>query len=259
MFRVLLSGVASPPAPAGGLPAPVPRRRYSHADRRLGLGEDAPVSETAAEGTSEVGMDGTRMDRQPMTSTRVRTAVLALAMPAALWLLAPAAGFAEMPAMHQVADTLGRFTIALPEDWTVRELGDGVHDALAAAGPADAGGARPNVVIDVRAQVMATTAAAAATLAEAGLRQMTDYRSLKAGPTTIGGVPAYYRYFTHRQQEASLFQIQVYIVRGLHLYLITGTTLNDGAHVGRNAPVMLRIIGSFRLAGPHARLPRLRM
>lgn len=197
--------------------------------------------------------------KQPAPRRRVRrlgalAGALAFAMTAALCPLAPAPGLAQSTALHEVHDPQGRFSISLPENWAVRTTGDGVHDAVAGIGPAGTDGVRPSVVVDVREQMVAMSAEASATLAEAGLRQLANYVSVQDGPTKIGGVAGYYRFFTFTQDKASLYQMQVYLAQGRQLYIITGTTRNDRAQLRGDYPLFIQIIASFRFAPRHARL-----
>ncbi|HLW49059.1 MAG TPA: hypothetical protein VKW09_15015 [bacterium] len=157
--------------------------------------------------------------------------------------------------MRQVADAHGRFTIDFPENWVVRWVGDGylrlsdnaAHDGVVGIGPAGADGSRADVIVDVRIIPAPISASAAATNAENGLRRLAAYRSLQAGPYSIGGVPAYYRFFTHIAHGARVFQAQVYVTQGRQLYVLSGTTRTDRAQIPRDFPLILRIIGTFRL------------
>jgi hypothetical protein len=174
-------------------------------------------------------------------------AVLAVA-----WLMPINPGPARAQAMHDVADPQGRFTMSVPTDWTVRTVPYHGENLLLAFGPAAADGIRSVLTVYVDPQVQSISSEAAAKSAEADLRRLPDYASVEEGPTTVDGLPAYHRYFTRTRAGRSLYQMQVYVARGLEVYIITCAILNDPGRIDRDASVMLKIIGTFRVTASHA-------
>jgi hypothetical protein len=155
-------------------------------------------------------------------------------------------------AMREALDPRGRYAIDFPGDWAVRWIEEGSRDAVAGLGPAGADGRRVQVLVDMTDLPAPMSAAAAATYAETGLRRLTAYRSLSAGPSTIGGVPGYLRIFTHTEHGALLFEVQGYVTRGRQFYIVGGSTRTGKTQIPRDVPVILHIIGTFRLLPPHA-------
>jgi hypothetical protein len=166
---------------------------------------------------------------------------------------------APAPAMREVTDPRGRFTIGFPDGWAVRwtgngELrlaGEGVHDAVVGIGPAGGDGSRASVIVDVRVLPYGMSASAAAADAERGLRRLPSYQSLTAGPSTVGGSPAFHRVFTHVDHGVRLFQVQMYVADGRRLYVLSGTTRTGRTQIPRDFPMLLQIIGTFRLLPQH--------
>ena len=170
--------------------------------------------------------------------TRLRLGgVLLCAALAVAWLIPVTPGPALAQTMHDVADPKGRFTISLPTDWTVRTVPYQGDTLLAGLGPADTDGIRPTFTVYVLPQPQPISSEAVGKSAEPDLRHLSDYTSVEEGPTTVNGLPAYYRYFT---------------ARGLEVYVISCTILNDRTRIDRDAPVMLKIISTFRMSAQHA-------
>jgi len=185
--------------------------------------------------------------------TRLRLGgVLLCAALAVAWLIPVTPGPALAQTMHEVADPKGRFTISLPTDWTVRTVPYQGDTLLAGLGPADTDGIRPTFTVYVLPQPQPISSEAVGKSAEPDLRHLSDYTSVEEGPTTVNGLPAYYRYFTRTRAGRSFYQMQVYIARGLEVYVISCTILNDRTRIDRDAPVMLKIISTFRMSAQHA-------
>jgi hypothetical protein len=181
----------------------------------------------------------------------VMTAVAGTALPA----LPAAAGLPQGPEMQEAVDPKGRFTIDFPRDWAVRPVGDSAiglggvaaHDGVIGFGPAGADGRRINVIVDVRTLPAPMSPEGAATYAEAGLRRLTGYRSLSAGPYTIGGVPAYYRFFSHVDHGVRLYQMQMYVTQGTRFYVLSGATRTDRTIIRHDLRVIVQIVETFRV------------
>jgi hypothetical protein len=183
-------------------------------------------------------------------------AVLAGTAPSAL---PAAADLSQGPEMEHAVDPHGRFVIDFPRDWAVRWVGDGslrleavnAHDGVIGFGPAGADGRRINVIVDVRTLPAALSSEGAATYAEAALRHLPGYRPLNAGPYTIGGIPAYYRFFSHVEHGVRLYQLQMYVTQGTQFYVLSGATRTDRMQIRHDLRVIVQIVETFRVLSPH--------
>jgi hypothetical protein len=180
----------------------------------------------------------------------------------ALSVLSAAADLAPGPSIQEVVDPQGRFTIDFPRDWAVRRVdgsslglgGVAAHDAVIGFGPAGADGRRINVIVDVRTLPAPVSPEGAATYAEAGLRRLPGYRSLNAGPYTLGGVAAYYRFFSHVDDGARVYQLQMYVTQGTQFYVLSGATRTGHAQIRPDMRVIVQIIDTFRAVPQYLRI-----
>jgi len=192
-------------------------------------------------------------DPRPVRCHATLVAGIALATVLAAGLRMPPAAMSaalaslQAPAVRMAADPRGRFSIDFPDDWIVRWVGDGPHDGVAGVGPAGADGSRATVIVDLGVMPAPTSPQAAGANAEQGLRRLTAYRSIQAGLSTVGGVPAYYRLFTHTAHGARVFEVQMYLTQDRQFYLLNGRTRTDPKQIPHDLPLILRIIGTFRL------------
>jgi hypothetical protein len=175
-------------------------------------------------------------------------AILACAALALAW-LAPLHSLPAMAqTMHDVADPQGRFTMSVPTDWTARTVPYRGDKAFAVLAPRDADGIQAVVLVYVEPEVQRTSSEAVAKAAESDLQKLPDYVAVESGPTTVSGLAAYYCTFTRTRAGRGFYQMLVYVAHGLNVYIISGTTLNDRAHIDRDSPLMLKIIGTLRVS-----------
>jgi|GEM_PF-925713 hypothetical protein len=163
------------------------------------------------------------------------------------------AAFAQAPALQGFADPKGRFSISFPVTWSVTARPDAMP-ALVGVAPQDREGVRASVSVALQSLPRPLAPMAYAELGGRALRAVfTGYRVVQEGPATIGGQVAYYRYFTWQPNTGpALYQVQVYMTSGVLGFVVTGTTVNDPAHVRRDMPLLALIINTFRPARPPA-------
>jgi hypothetical protein len=154
--------------------------------------------------------------------------------------------------MRDTADPQGRYTISIPTDWEVRTVPYRGDTVLAALGPADADGIRPTLTVYVLPQQQSMSSEDVAKSAAAELQRLPDYAPVGQGPTTVDGLPAYYRDFTRTRAGRSFYQMQVYVARGLSVYVISCSILNKPKLIDRDSPLMRKIISTLRISAPHA-------
>jgi len=187
------------------------------------------------------------------TLTRRRFGVVLLfAAPAVVCLTSVTPGPAAGQTMRDIADPDGRFTISVPADWAVRTVPYRGDTMVAAVGPADADGIRPALTVYVLPQRQSTSSEGVARSAEGELQRLPDYVPVGQGPTTVDGLPAYYRDFTRTRAGRSFYQMQVYVARGLSVYVISCSILNKRELIDRHSPLMLKMIRTLRISARHA-------
>lgn len=150
--------------------------------------------------------------------------------------------------MQTIADRHGRFAIDFPGDWEVSARDSGMPAVIGVA-PGIAGDFRPsvNVVVEDLPRAMP-----ADTYADLNGRTLSavfrEFKVLQQGPTTVGSLPAYFRYFSWVPNSGrALYQVQVYLTVGEVGFVVTGTTVNDPEFIRRDMPAISQIIATFRL------------
>jgi hypothetical protein len=154
--------------------------------------------------------------------------------------------------LRDAADPQGRYTISVPADWDVRTVPYQGDIMLAALGPADADGIRPTLTVYVVPQRQSMSSEGVAKSAEAELQRLPDYAPVGQGPTTVDGLPAYYRDFTRTRAGRSFYQMQVYVARGLSVYVISCSILNNPELIERDSPLIRKITRTLRISAQHA-------
>lgn len=166
---------------------------------------------------------------------------------AALAATAVGSARAQVPLPQAVNDPHGRFEMRFPADWEVATKTEGMI-ALIAAGPA-AAGHRPTVNVVVESLPSAASPEAYAAAAER-LAKVTfhNYTVIRASNASVGGRPAYYRYFTWETNTGvTLYQLQVFFTEGQTGFVVTGTTINDQDRILQDMPLATQIIQTFRV------------
>ena len=164
-------------------------------------------------------------------------------------LAAPA--WAQSPAMRPVSDVGGRFTISFPAEWEVQTR-EGDKPAIIGVAPANGAPVRPNINVVIDALQSPASSEELAQAAEPTMRAIFhEFTVVQEGRMQIGGLPAYYRYYTWRANNGiALYQIQVYMTVGSRAFVITGTTENDPQRIRESMPLLVRIIDTFRPSVP---------
>lgn len=187
-----------------------------------------------------------------LTRRRFGAVLLFAASAVVVYLASVTPGPAAGQTMRDVADPEGRFTISVPADWAVRTVPYRGDTMLAALGPADADGIRPALTVYVLPQRQSTSSEDVARSAEGELQRLPDYVRVGQGPTTVDGLPAYYRDFTRTRAGRSFYQMQVYVARGLSVYVISCSIINKRELIDRHSPLMLKMIRTLRISAQHA-------
>ncbi|HLJ60366.1 MAG TPA: DcrB-related protein [bacterium] len=159
---------------------------------------------------------------------------------------APAAG--QPGGSRLVHDPGDRFTIAVPVSWNVRtSSGD---PTVVATGPARAGELPETVNIIAHDTVVAMSSKTCVREAERVMRVFGHiaFATASEGPTTVGDLPGYTHAYTWRTKDGQdRWSLQVCVVVNREAFLMTGTTTNTATRVEEDAPLLTRIIGTFRL------------
>ena len=174
--------------------------------------------------------------------------LVCLVLVALVW-AAPLPHAAAQPSqMQTIADRHGRFAIDFPGDWEVSARDSGMPAVIGVA-PGIAGDFRPSVNVVVEDLPRAMPADTYADLNGRTLRAVfREFKVLQQGPTTVGSLPAYLRYFSWVPNSGrALYQVQVYLTVGEVGFVVTGTTVNDPEFIRRDMPAISQIISTFRL------------
>jgi hypothetical protein len=157
---------------------------------------------------------------------------------------------AQSPAMRPVSDPGGRFTISFPAEWEVQTR-EGDKPAMIGVAPASGEPVRPNINVVIDALQSSASAEELAQAAEPTMRAIFhEFAVVQEGRMQIGGLPAYFRYYTWRANTGTaLYQVQVYMTVGSRAFVITGTTQNDPQRIRDTMPLIVRIINTFRPSG----------
>jgi hypothetical protein len=177
--------------------------------------------------------------------------LLRVILGAMLWAALATAAGAQPADLRPILDPGGRFSISFPADWEIRTSPSG-RPAVVGTAPAQDDGVRTsvNVVVDtLSAPSLPEDLAQAAEPMQRTIFR--EYTIVQEGPATIGGRPAYYRYYTWRTNTGvSLYQVQVYFAVGRNAFVVTGSTLNDAERIQTDLPVIARIIETFKPIQP---------
>ncbi len=160
-------------------------------------------------------------------------------------------GRAQSLAMRPVSDLGGRFTISFPAEWEVQTR-EGDKPAMIGVAPANGAAVRPNINVVIDALQSPVSPEELAQVAEPTMRAIFhEFTVVQEGRMQIGGLPAYYRYYTWRANTGTaLYQLQVYMTVGSRAFVITGTTENDPQRIRDSMPLIVRIINTFRPSVP---------
>jgi hypothetical protein len=176
-----------------------------------------------------------------------RCRLLSLVLAALVWAAPVPHATAQSPQTQTITDRNGRFTIDFPQNWDVAARESGMPAVIGLA-PGVTGDFRPSVNVVVEDLPRAMSSSTYADLNERTLSAVFHHFTvLEQGPTTVGSLQAYYRYFTWLPNSGRvLYQVQVYLTVGEVGFVVTGTTVNDPESIRRDMPTISQIIATFR-------------
>jgi len=152
---------------------------------------------------------------------------------------------AESRLVHDPAD---RFTIAVPVSWNVRtSSGD---PAVVATGPPRAGELPETVNIIAHDTIVGMSSENCVREAARVMRVFGHiaFATVSEGPTTVGDLPGYTHAYTWRTKDGEdRWSLQVCVVINREAFVMTGTTTNTATRIEEDAPLLIKIMGTFRL------------
>ncbi|HYM70087.1 MAG TPA: DcrB-related protein [bacterium] len=159
---------------------------------------------------------------------------------------APAAG--QPGGSRLVHDPADRFTIAVPASWNVRtSSGD---PAVVATGPPRTGELPETVNVIARDTVVGISSENCVREAARVMRVFghIEFATVSQGPTTVGDLAGYTHAYTWRTKDGEeRWSLQVCVVMNREAFVMTGTTTNTATRVEEDAPLLTKIMGTFRL------------
>ncbi len=188
------------------------------------------------------------LSSQRTTATRQRIcSFLAVALLATLGLGA-LPSHAETEWQEYTHPTYG-FSLRVPQGWSFAQP-ELPLVAMATLGPMSAGeqAFRMNVNVVVDSVPAGTTIAQFDVVANAKLQQVfPGYQLLRSDHTSLEGLPAVVRYATwHTRDGVELYQLQLGLIVGMRIYVVTGTTLAASRRIKDEAFVLQQILVTFR-------------
>ncbi len=140
------------------------------------------------------------------------------------------------------------FSMSYPDGWTLKRSESSVI-VMMAVGPKSAGQPefRMNVNVVVDSVPADTSIEEFDTVANAKLQQIfPGYQLLRSDRTQLGGLPAVVRYITWHARNVELYQLQLGLIVGTRLYVVTGTTLAASGRLKDEALLLQQILVTFR-------------
>ncbi len=141
------------------------------------------------------------------------------------------------------------FSLSYPDGWTLKRTETSVI-VMMAVGPKSAGQPefRMNVNVVVDSVPAGTSIEEFDAVANEKLQQIfPGYQLLRSDRTQLGGFPAVVRYITwHARTNLDLYQLQLGLIVGTRLYVVTGTTLAASGRLKDEALLIQQILVTFR-------------
>jgi hypothetical protein len=187
-----------------------------------------------------------------LVENKRRTAVLLAAgtLVAAVVIVALAATgtvTAQNLTLKAVRDPQNRFTIGVPASWnvTVQSKNPSVEAKSPAAKPSALPDSLDVTVYDWRVPISAQDCISESDLV---LRYaIHTWTTVKEGPATIGGQPAYSRVYNWKASNGEPRQsVETCVTHGSRVYVAVGTTDNTTAKVNTTMPVLQRAIATLQ-------------
>jgi hypothetical protein len=179
-----------------------------------------------------------------------RSAVLLVAV-VVIAALAAGAATAQSLSLKTVRDPQNRFTIAVPATWIV--MAQTKNPAVEAKSPAPEAAGRAALLpdsLDVTVYDWRTPISAHDCISESDLvlrYAIHTWTTVKEGPTTIGGQPAYSRVYNWKASNGEARQsIETCVTHANRVYVAVGTTENVPAKVTTTMPLLERAIATLQ-------------
>ncbi len=140
------------------------------------------------------------------------------------------------------------FSLSYPDGWTLKRTETSVI-VMMAVGPKSAGQPefRMNVNVVVDSVPAGTSIEDFDAVANEKLQQIfPGYQLLRSDRTQLGGLPAVVRYITWHARNIDLYQLQLGLIVGTRLYVVTGTTLAASGRLKDEALLLQQILVTFR-------------
>jgi len=158
---------------------------------------------------------------------------------------------AQNETLKAVRDPQNRFTIDVPASWTVTTQTK--NPAVEAKSPAPAAAGKAAVLpdsLDVTVYDWKVPITAQKCISESDLvlrYAIHTWTTVKEGPTTIGGQPAYSRVYNWKASNGEPRQsIEACVAHGSRVWVVVGTTDNTPAKVSTTMPLLERAIATFQ-------------
>jgi hypothetical protein len=159
----------------------------------------------------------------------------------------PAAGQSwETRLVHDPAE---RFTIAVPVSWNVKTSSG--NPSVVATGPLRPGELPETVNVIAHDTIVDMSPRSCVREAERVMRVFGHiaFATVSEGPTTIGDLSGYSHAYTWRTTSGEdRWSLQVCVVVNHEAFVMTGTTTNTAARVEQDAPLLAKILGTFKPA-----------
>jgi hypothetical protein len=181
---------------------------------------------------------------QRSTLIRLSGALLAAVVIAALAAAVPVT--AQTLALTSVRDPQNRFTIGVPSTWHVTTQTK--NPAVEAKSSATAATLPDS--LDVTVYDWTGTLSPQQCISESDMvlrYTIHTWTTVREGPTTVGGQPAYSRVYTWKTASAEPRQsVEVCTTHGSRIYVAVGTTENTSAKVAATMPLLERAIATLQ-------------
>jgi len=144
------------------------------------------------------------------------------------------------------------FSINLPLGW-VSAKPESQLFAMVALGPKAVGSVefRTNVNVVVDSIPSGRTIDDFDAIADNMLQRVfPGYQVLRTDRTQLGKYPAVLRYTTWHMRDEELYQIQLGVIAGSRVYIVTGTTLANSPRIKEEALLLQQILITFRPPSP---------
>jgi hypothetical protein len=170
----------------------------------------------------------------------------------------PRASAAAQTGWKTVDDHSNQISMTVPSGWTVQSPSGNV--TLQATGPAPVAGALPDTADAVIHGALGGMTPQSCINEAQWIGQHFGHinsTTVSAGPTTVGGLPAYARVYTWKTSKSEpRWSRQQCVVKNGTVYVVTATTENTAPGLAKRQAVLERIMSSFDIvSAPASRTP----